>query len=312
MLNNQSIEQIRKCNNTGIEYEIALFYALLKDIAPGDGQRVLNAISDRRNTCRDDVKILNICSYTNARAITNELNKRGLILKDVSFETQNDEVGPADIILYTKPKPTVRKKHIGNSNCIGLSVKYENSCRRNPSSRLFLSPEHYEELNRMLTDVAYDYCVEMTLKHGIIENWFRSRKQSLVCNIYYDKFRDYVIDDWNTYFDTPYKQDLLNSLYQSNSPVEFWVVSFYSHGYRLDTKPQTVDLVRAKDIELRPHGKSNIHFVLDGKVVGSLQVKYNNGILESCPITQNPDIIWQGKGVKIGNINSLNYSVKER
>ena len=126
MFYSNTINEILFNQNTGVEYEIALFYSLLcNDV---ERQKVSDAISKR---CDSD-KIRSILSYTDNNVILENLNKSGLKLLDVSFETQNDEVGPSDIVMYV----------IDNSNnkkTIGLSVKFANTCTLNVTGRNFIS-----------------------------------------------------------------------------------------------------------------------------------------------------------------------------
>ena len=80
--------------NTGVEYEIALFYALLYKW-PEQQQLYWSYIKART----DFDKIKSILLHSDATPIEKELSRRGLVLTGVSFETQNDDVGPADILL---------------------------------------------------------------------------------------------------------------------------------------------------------------------------------------------------------------------
>lgn len=83
MLYSYTLSEIRTNINTGVEYEIAMFYKLL-DLRPSEQNQVMAAISSRG----DVAKIKSIIAYTSTAPIYSALNTRGLTLDDVSFETQ--------------------------------------------------------------------------------------------------------------------------------------------------------------------------------------------------------------------------------
>lgn len=110
MLYPSTLSEISNNINTGVEYEIALFFKLLES-KKSEQTQVLNSISKRK----DESKIKSIIAQTDISPIETSLKKIGCKLVDVSFETQNDEVGPADIVMLVKNTQ-------GQEKQIGLSV----------------------------------------------------------------------------------------------------------------------------------------------------------------------------------------------
>jgi hypothetical protein len=96
MLYDRTLNEIANNINTGVEYEIALFYKLLKN--KNEQQHVEGAINKRTNA----KKVWSLISETDILTIEIALKKQGLELMDTSFETQNDNVGPADIVMYVE------------------------------------------------------------------------------------------------------------------------------------------------------------------------------------------------------------------
>lgn len=295
MLYSNTINEIIFNQNTGVEYEIALFYSLLcNDV---ERQKVLDAISKRG----DSDKIRSILSYTDKSIILESLNKSGLKLIDVSFETQNDEVGPSDIVMYVVDNSNKKKS-------IGLSVKFANTCTLNVTGRNFISEQQISKLKSMLPKYTEMYISEMTSLYGSVDNWFRQRKPSKITDAFIDLIRDAVIENWKNISN---KGLLLSALFHSNSPIDFWVVTYSNNGYTLKTTPQTIDVARANEVTVSKFQTSYIAFYLDDRMVGHMQVKFNNGFVEKCK-KKNPDVICQGVKISFGQpFSSWNFSVEK-
>ena len=295
MLYSNTINEILNNQNMGVEYEIALFYSLLcKDL---ERKKVKKAISKRR----DCDKILNILSHTDKSTIFESLDKYGLKLLDVSFETQNDEVGPSDIVMYVVDNSNQKKS-------IGLSVKFANTCTLNVTGRNFISDVQILKLKSMLPKYTKRYINEMKSLYGDVNNWFRKRKSSKITDAYIDLIRDAVIENWSNVSN---KEQLLSNLFHSNSPIDFWVVTYSNTGYSLKTTPQTVDAARAKEITVSKLQTSYVAFYLDNRMVGRMQVKFNNGFVEKCK-KKKPDVICQGVQMSFGQpFSSWNFSVEK-
>lgn len=296
MLYSYTLSEIRENINTGVEYEIALFYVLLS-IKPNEQAQVMKAIQERW----DAAKVKSIISYTNARQIIDALSARGLSLLDVSFETQNDEVGPADVVMHTKDRN-------GEMSKIGLSIKFANTCTLNVTGRNFITDAQITRLRSLLPEYTNRYIQEMTKLYGNVNNWFRMRKPSTVTDAYIDLIRDEVIQNWGNVRN---KTSLLSALFHSDSPIEFWVITYTDRGYTLKTKPQTIDMSRADDVTVGKYQTSYVAFYLDGTMVGHMQVKFNNGFIEKCKKAV-PDVTHQGVRMSYGQpFSSWNFSVEK-
>ena len=295
MLYENTLSEISNNVNTGVEYEIALFYKLLKGI-PSEQNKVMIALNSRN----DASKIKNIISQTDTTSIENALKARGINLDDVTFETQNDEVGPADIVMLVSNVDSKKK--------IGLSVKYANTCTLNVTGRNFITDNQISKLKNQLPEYTQKYIQEMVHKYGDVGNWFRMRKPSETTDAYIDLIRDAVIANWKNITN---KTTLLSALFHSNSPIEFWVVTYGNNGFTLKTKPQTIDVSRANDVTVGKYQTSYVAFYLDGTMVGHMQVKFNNGFIEKCK-KASPDITYQGERMAYGQpFSSWNFSVEK-
>ncbi len=295
MLYSSTLSEISTNINTGVEYEIALFFVLLQ-VKPQEQAKVKAAWCSRP----DANKINKIVEHTNIMLIENTLKARGLVLDDVSFETQNDAVGPADIVMFVNNGLETFK--------IGLSIKYANTCTLNVTGRSFITDDQITKLKSLLPTYTQKYIKEMTLKYGDVGNWFRKRKPSTTTDAYIDLIRDAVIENWRNISN---KTTLLSALFHSDSPIEFWVVTYGNNGFALKSKPQTIDMSRANDVTIAKYQTSYVAFYLDGNMVGHMQVKFNNGFVEKCK-KKTPDIIHQGVSMVYGQpFSSWNFSVEK-
>lgn len=293
MLYPYTLQEIRQNINTGVEYEIALFYKLL---SPVEQQMVVDAINSRF----DKTKIYNIIEHTDIQQILDTLESRGLTLYDVSFETQNDNIGPSDIVLHLKDSND-------NNQQIGISVKYANTCSLNVTGQRFISEMQISTLKEELPRYTNMYIKEMSDKYGDINNWFRKRKPSSTTDEYIDLIRDAVIENWSNITDKP---TLLSALFHCNSPIDFWVVTYNSNGYTLKTEPTTVEVDRAQDIVVKKYQTSYVAFYLNNRMIGRMQIKFNNGFIEKCK-KQNLDLIYQDVKISYGKpFSSWNFSIE--
>lgn len=296
MLYTSTLSEVSNNINTGVEYEIALFYKLLKN-QPNEQTQVMNAINRRY----DVAKVKSIIAETDTSSIERALSSAGFVLVDASFETQNDEVGPADIVMHVTNRSGQKKK-------IGLSVKYANTCTLNVTGRNFITDAQIAQLRGQLPRYTDMYIREMTNAYGNVNNWFRKRKPSNTTDQYIDLIRDAVIANWRNVRN---KTTLLSALFHSDSPIEFWVVTYGNYGYTLKTKPQTIDMSRANDVTVGKYQTSYVAFYLDGIMVGHMQVKFNNGFVEKCK-KRNPDVVCQGVEMAYGQpFSSWNFSVEK-
>lgn len=302
MLYDYTLDEIRSNTNPGVEYEIALFYALLS-VKPEEQREVMTAYKSRD----DSAKIDDIIGYTSIQPITSALRERGLNLIDVTFETQNDDVGPADVILVVCDKKGVRDK-------IGLSIKFSNTCTLNVTGKKFITEVQIDRLCKEYTDNLFtEYIEYMTKKFGNAANW--RRKRSPVTDKMIDLIRNAIIDNWPNVNN---KTALLQNLFHDESPIKFWVVNYNKGGYTLQTKPSTIDMSKANEVVVKKYKTSYITFHLGSERVGHMQVKFNNGFIEhntrhdGTRKKQKPDYTQDGIEFIYGNfIGSWNFSVEE-
>lgn len=249
----------------------------------------------------DAAKVKSIISYTNPRAITDALQRHRLTLHDVSFETQNDEVGPADVVMHTEDSTCKFVK-------IGLSIKFANTCTLNVTGRNFITDAQIAQLRSLLPTYTKRYIQEMTDTYGSVTNWFRKRKPSTTTDAYIDLIRDEIIKNWPN---VKNKTSLLSALFHSDSPIEFWVITYRDKGYSLKTEPQTIDMSRAGDVKVGKYQTSYVAFYLDNTMVGHMQVKFNNGFVEKCK-KAHPDVVFEGVAMAYGQpFSSWNFSVEK-
>ena len=262
MLHSTTLQEIS--SNPGVEYEIALFYKLLHQ-GCDEATAVMKAINSRQ----DAQKTRHLIEITDEMILLRELQEKGLSLIDVSFETQNDSVGPADIVLYVSD--TARQ-----SSMLGLSVKYANRNTLNPTAKRFISEQQIKDLQDQFDNVyIHAFLKEMKEKYGHVSNW--KRKRSDAANKFYDLMRDAVIENWPNVQD---KVSLLAAMFHSNSPIPFWVINYTDEGYTVETEPDTVDEKRVDEIVVEKYKDAFVAFKLDGKIIGKVQVKCNNGFIE--------------------------------
>lgn len=299
MLHSDTITEITKNTNTGIEYEIALFYKLS---SLAEQKTILEAINKRQ----DKNKVLEIINRTDIEQIVDELQRQGLKLCNVTFETQNDKVGPSDIVMLVRGANNEDRK-------IGISVKYDNNCTCNCSYHYFLSSTDKDEIKSKLPDYVSKHIEKMNEKYGDISLWFRNRKCSYsgVANEYINLIRDKVIDNWNRKT-TNEKIDVLSTLLQTISPIEYWVYTFNKNNtINLNTQPFSIAPNDIDRVLLTKNAGQFIQFSIDSQVFAQMQVKFNNGIIERCKYKQkSPDIVYDGVRIKYGDsFGSWNFSV---
>lgn len=264
MLYPNTITEIQTNTNPGVEYEIAIFYKLLPN-GGEEARQVMSAINQRG----DVQKVLQIIGYTNENILFNQLKACGLTMNDVSFETQDDTVGPADVVLVVTDGS-------GKTFKLGLSVKFANKNTLNPTARKFITDTQIQYLQKQYDSVYLTaYIWEMKKRYGHISNW--KRKRSVAVDEFYDLMRDAVIENWPHVTD---KVSLLSQMFHTDSPIPFWVINYTNKGYSVETNPATVDESRADDITVEKYGDAFVAFKLDGRMIGKVQVKCNNGFIE--------------------------------
>jgi len=287
------IQYLKNNNNTGIEFEYALFYLLNSE--------------KKRNAFMNDIiiyhefrdRILKIISETDISLLNQSLNFHSWLNFDPLLATQVDNIGPADIVL--------RKE---NSQDLGLSIKYQNNCTLNVSSKYFLSIDSVIKLKNELHSACENYINEMNSTFGSVNNWFRQRKNSIETEKYIDRIRDFVINDWNNKT-TKEKKELLSKLVHADSPINFWVVKFVNtkNGFNLEIKTNPVKTILPESVTLTKEATSFIGFKSNNIMFAKMQVKFNNGIIEKQKGNKY-DFVNEGIGMKKGDpFGSWNFSI---
>ena len=287
------IEYLRNNNNTGIEFEYALFYLLNSE----HHQSIFMKEVVKHHQFKD--RILGVISSTEIKELIDNLKVQSWISFKVKLATQVDDIGPADVILQDS-----------NFQNLGLSVKYQNNCTLNVSSKYFLTQESIIELKNELHNSCKKYISDMILNYGKADNWFRQRKTSDETDKYIDKIRERVISDWNKKTFTE-KKELLSKLVHADSPISFWVVKFVNSkgGYKLDLNTKPIKYLDPNFVVLTKEATSFIGFRSNKDLFAKMQVKFNNGILEKAKGNKS-DFYLDGVSIKIGDpFGSWNFSI---
>lgn len=287
MLHPNTLKEIQGSKLPCIEYEIGLFLCLLTK--PDEIEAVINAISTRG----DYKTILGIANTANKESILNILSYAGMSFKDVSFESQNDDVGPADVVIYAVNRHGVEKK-------IGVSVKYNNDVICNYTGRDILTEEQIAKLKEKIPDYANRYLNEMINKYGSFEEWRRirfdqnKRITSKTANEYIDLVRDAVVERW-AMMSQEDKDKFLYKVYRTDSPLDYWIYSFQKKGrFVLCTNPPYIRRSAYTRVTIKKMAGQYLGFFLDEQLLGKTQVKFNNGILEKYTSKKYKDAIATG------------------
>ncbi|MCQ2294381.1 MAG: hypothetical protein MJZ67_01890 [Bacteroidales bacterium] len=302
MLHPDTLNEIRESRLKCVEYEIGLFLCLLTN--PDEIEAVINAASTRD----DYKKILGIANSANKEAILNILSYAGMSFLDVSFESQNDDVGPADVIVYAVNRHGENKK-------IGLSIKYDNDVICNYTGRDILTEEQIANLQERLPEFANRYLNEMIERFGTFDEWYRIRfetKQkiaSVVTNEYIDIVRDAVVERW-AIMSQEEKDEFLYKVYRTDSPLDYWIYSFQKKGqFVLCTNPPYIRKSAYPRVTIKKIAGQYLGFFLDGQLLGKTQVKFNNGIFERYTSKPYKDAIEAGN-IELANSIFAQYEVQ--
>jgi hypothetical protein len=273
MLYESTLNEIRTSNLPCIEYEIGMFLCLLTNPVE------IKAVKDAASTRSDYKRIMEIANVTNKDAIHNILSYAGMNLVDVSYESQNDEVGPADIVIHATNRHREKKK-------IGISVKYDNDCICNYTGRDILTEDQISGLKELIPEYAEKYLREMVGRFGSFKEWYRIRfntKQkvpSTITSEYIDLIRDAVINRWESMTNEE-KDRFLYKVYRTDSPLDYWIYSFQKKGkFILCTNPPYIRRSAYSRVTVNKIAGQYLGFYLDKQLLGKTQIKFNNGILE--------------------------------
>lgn len=298
MIHDNTLNDIRESHLKCVEYEIGMFLSLLTK------EDEINDVRAAIATRRDSELIFDIANSTNKAAIYNILSYAGMTFDDVSFESQNDEVGPADVVIYATNRHKEQKK-------IGLSIKYDNDVICNYTGKDLLSENQINSLKERLSDYANRYLSEMVDRFGSFQEWHRVRFetkqkiQSGVTNEYIDLIRDAVIENWNS-MSQESKDSFLYKVYRTDSPLDYWIYSFQKKGkFILCTNPPYIRKSAYSRVSIGKVAGQYLGFYLDNRLIGKTQVKFNNGILEKYKSKRYMD------AKKMGNLEQVNAILNE-
>lgn len=280
--------------NTGVEYEYALYHALLNHYGFLDDAILFLREVISKHPLRD--KILDIEKGTDISNVVREITRLNKSVQSISIETQNDDVGPADIVFhFTK-------------EALGLSVKYSNTCNLNVSGKYFLTPDDIAFLKKQLITYSERFISDMKAKYGPAAKWFRNRSiKSPITEEYIDIIRERVIRNW------PHlkgKKELVRRFFQEDSPIPFWIYEYKSNGsHSLITTPPVLSEDQIERMTIHRLDTSYVLFKVDNRPVGKMQVKFNNGFLEKCS-KSIPDFVVDGIRMTKGSpLSSWNFSL---
>lgn len=256
-LNREELLALSSNSNKGIEYEYALFYNLLKG---EEKELFLNEVILKHSKSE---KINSLVSELEMTPLTERIEE----FTQAFITTQNDNVGPADLVVL-----------LISGEYLGVSVKYDNNVFANISGNLFLTESNKTQLKNALPIYVKEYVNEATEKFGEAPNWFRKSKKGIESTeVYIDFIRDYVISNWKT-FPSETKNLILNKAFHNESPIDFIVVNVNAKN-KLIVK-ERVSFSNNSNVSVSKHGESKVSFIADQKEIAQMQVKFNNGILE--------------------------------
>lgn len=288
------LNSLRQNINTGIEYEYALFYLLTSS---AEKELFMKSVILGHNL---ESKILDLVRQIDVRPINDAFSIASFSPTKFYLVTQDDSIGPADVVASNDI-----------DEYLGLSVKYANSCSLNVSGIHFLDKEGIDALRSQLDHLYDEYVDEMVTIHGHKDNWFRQRKTSSKTDEIIDVIREAVIDKWNSK-SADEKKYLMTRLLQADSPIKYFIVTFKNLRGNLVTLVNT-DLeydLNYDFVQLSKHQTSFIRFIHDDIVIGDMQVKFNNGILERGTVRANFRVV-DGEFIKRGApFSSWNFSLK--
>ena len=298
MLHENTLDKIRNSRLKCVEYEIGMFLSFLNN--PDEIDSVIRAASTRS----DYKKILGIANNVNRESLFNILSYAGLSFIDVSFETQDDSIGPADIVIYTTDRHKEKKK-------IGVSVKYDNEVICNYTGRDILTDDKIDELKNHIPEFGRRYLEEMIERFGSFEEWRHRRfdtKQKItskVTNEYIDLVRDAVIERWGM-MSQEEKELFLYKVYRTDSLLDYWIYSFQKKGkFILCTNPPYLRKDEYSRVSVSKIAGQYIGFYIGNHLIGKTQIKFNNGIFESYSSKPYKDAI------DSGNIELANQIVEQ-
>ena len=270
-------------NNIGVEYEFALYYLLLD----AKFRDIFKNITINNHAKKE--KILQIIEAQKANIYQQISKPEYSTYKYVYMATQDDTVGPSDIVLYENVDMS--------GNVLGLSVKYNNNCNVNMSSSYFMTSNAKNELKRFQKEQTYKHIDYMINTKGHPNNWFRKRKSTPYSVTCIDIIRNRIIHNWNNQYVN--KQIIIDKLYQTDSPIDYEVWKFTKKKLKVIEKP--IFDYNINEIYVSKYKKSYIGLYINDNLICKIQVKFNNGILERTNPNNKNAICINGIYMKMGD-----------
>jgi len=242
--------------NPGIEYEYAIYYALLDH----DSQQYFRAHVLESRPDKDNINnIINNIDTSPLETIN---------IEEAFIATQNDNVGPSDIVVRDT-----------SDALLGFSVKYINDCNLNFTSKLFLDNDVLCALEQEKTHACQAYIEEMQQEYESANHWFRKRKRSVIVDNFIDSIREKTINAWNEKNQSE-KSGILEKMVHANSPIDFWIVKVLKSLKLKVNKNPITEISNPNLVRLEKHKDAYVRFYFQDTPIGKIQVKFNNGILE--------------------------------
>ena len=264
--------------NPGRDYELALGLALAHYYGLSSDRLYALAAAHRKFA-----PIKALADKLSAHIRTLDLLPDGATPVAILDTTQDDSVGPADLILRYRIEDCERD--------LGLSIKCQTDVSFNPTGRLFLTNEAISELEHELrTATVPAYKREMTqcfgrriTGKGRHDNWYR--KRATVTTEFIHSIGKRVAHRWNSEMSNAEKLALANRLSHSKSPIPYLVL-------RISMLPAIVKVVESDEARRLLMDATNV--TLDARKgtqivyffhsdstrpIARMQVKFNDGIL---------------------------------
>lgn len=270
-------------NNIAVEYEFATLYILLDP----KYRDIFDKLTISNHTKRD--KIYQIIEAQKANIYQQISKPEYSMYKYVYFATQDDTVGPSDIVLYENEDKT--------GKVLGISVKYNNNCNVNMSSSYFMTANAKNELKCFQKEQTYKHIDYLIHTNGHANNWFRKRKSTPHSVTCIDIIRNRIIYNWNNQYIN--KQIVIDKLYQTNSPIDYEVWKFTKKKLKVIEKP--IFNYNINEIYIGKYKRSYIGLYINDNLICKIQVKFNNGILEHAEPNNKNAICINGIYMKMGD-----------
>lgn len=237
---------------------------------------------------------------------------QNLILNEgclIKLTTQDDSVGPADVIVVDNGKDNPK---------ISIKKGKSNTCQSNISGNTYyetlgcLVPEN---LIKEIPTICKNFVIEMEQVCGHYSKWFRVRKCTRLSHIKKEYEQKLILDTckvFNECSDHNRRKSLLNKALNIETPD--YIICRYTKKGTIYEVPPTLEGIDIDRIYAKPYKTSYVGFYLDDILLYKMQVKFNNGILERSEKTGKKDIlIGDDYYATYGNpITSWNFSVVKR